>query len=196
MHPLIIIHKVKFYYSIGDCTLIKEVDNLSPEIASKKDSERNGRNDTRRSLKCTSASILIVLAMICSAVAVVGFSDSSDATSEGDEDPNDPINGGTHWAISGDTLTISKTTGSGKVGCYASDYPRTPWQGFRGTTLIIEEGVTEIGTYAFYDLDGLTSVTLPNSLTTIKNSAFSNCDSLESITIPDNVELRSEVFER
>ena len=74
---------------------------MSPEIASKKDSERNGRNDTRCSFKCSCASILIVLAMICSAVAVVGFSDSSDADSEGDD-------GDIHWAITGDTLTITR----------------------------------------------------------------------------------------
>lgn len=150
---------------------------------------------TSRSFRYTCASILIALTMICSVVVVIGFSDSSDADSEGDEDPSDPINGGTHWVISGDTLTISKTTGSGKIGCYASDYPRAPWGGFRGTTLIIEEGVTEIGTYAFYEMSGLTSVSLPNSLTRIRNSAFNNCDGLESITIPGNVgKLGSETF--
>ena len=47
--------------------------------------------------------------------------------------------------------------------------------------------VTEIGTMAFYMLDDLTSVILPNSIRRIADSAFDNCYDLESITIPDEV---------
>ena len=47
--------------------------------------------------------------------------------------------------------------------------------------------VTSIGKYAFYDCDGLTSITIPNSVTSIGDCAFSYCRGLTSITIPNSV---------
>ena len=47
--------------------------------------------------------------------------------------------------------------------------------------------VTYIGRYAFKNRDGLTSVTIPNSVTSIESEAFYDCDGLTDITLPDNV---------
>ena len=47
--------------------------------------------------------------------------------------------------------------------------------------------VTAIGSYAFNDCSGLTSVTIPDSVTSIGSYAFSGCSSLTSVTIPDSV---------
>ena len=47
--------------------------------------------------------------------------------------------------------------------------------------------VTSIGSSAFRDCTGLTSVTIPNSVTSIGTNAFQNCSGLASITIPDSV---------
>ena len=47
--------------------------------------------------------------------------------------------------------------------------------------------VTSIGEGAFYDCDGLTSVTIPNSVTSIGRSAFSLCSGLTSVEIPSSV---------
>ena len=48
-------------------------------------------------------------------------------------------------------------------------------------------GITSIGDFAFSYCDGLTSVTIPDSVTSISNAAFWSCKGLTNITIPDNV---------
>ena len=47
--------------------------------------------------------------------------------------------------------------------------------------------VTSIGSYAFFDNSGLTSVTIPNSVTSIGSGVFRGCSGLTSITIPNSV---------
>jgi len=89
------------------------------------------------------------------------------------------------WNIDNGTLTIS---GEGAMPDY--DYPDyAPWYQYREfiSTVIIENGVTTIGVYAFYFCYAIESITISNSVTTIGNNAFSSCMTLESITIPNNV---------
>ena len=47
--------------------------------------------------------------------------------------------------------------------------------------------VTSIGSSAFYNCDGLTSVTISDSVTKIGYGAFMNCSGLTSVTMPDSV---------
>ena len=55
------------------------------------------------------------------------------------------------------------------------------------TDLVIPNGVTTIGKYAFYGCSSLTSVTIPNSVTSICDNAFRDCSGLTSIEIPNSV---------
>ncbi|MBR2904003.1 MAG: leucine-rich repeat domain-containing protein [Clostridia bacterium] len=59
--------------------------------------------------------------------------------------------------------------------------------GKTATTFIVSDAVTSIGSYAFEDCDGLTSVTIGKSVTSIGAYAFARCSSLTSIVIPDSV---------
>jgi len=53
------------------------------------------------------------------------------------------------------------------------------------SSVVIPDGVTSIGDYAFYN-NNLKSVTIPSSVTSIGRSAFYN-NNLESVVIPDGV---------
>ncbi|MDR1179554.1 MAG: leucine-rich repeat domain-containing protein [Spirochaetales bacterium] len=54
-------------------------------------------------------------------------------------------------------------------------------------TMIIPEGVTEIGSCTFRGCSTLTSVTLPSTFEKIGGDAFSGCSALTTIVIPDSV---------
>lgn len=47
--------------------------------------------------------------------------------------------------------------------------------------------MTTIGSYAFSDCSGLTTINIPNSVTTIEDNAFKNCSGLTTINIPNSV---------
>ena len=96
------------------------------------------------------------------------------------------------WSLSNGTLTIS---GNGAMNDfnYSTSHPYTtkesPWYSARASIkrVVINSGVTSIGSSAFFGCSSLTSVTIPNSVTNIGDSAFYNCTGLTSVTIPNSV---------
>ncbi len=84
------------------------------------------------------------------------------------------------WTLTEDgLLTIS---GTGEMTDY--DYTGGPWRS-RPQQVVIEDGVTSIGDYAFANCSNLESITIPDSVTSIGKRTFSFCSSLTSITIEE-----------
>ncbi len=63
----------------------------------------------------------------------------------------------------------------------------TVFYGSTITSIVIPEGVTSIGSGAFWHCKSLSDVTLPSTLTTIESYAFNDCQALETIDIPESV---------
>ncbi|MBO4429375.1 MAG: leucine-rich repeat protein, partial [Clostridia bacterium] len=62
--------------------------------------------------------------------------------------------------------------------------------------LVIPEGVTSIGNYAFAYCEELTSVTFPSTLESIGDESFSYCRDLTSVTLPEGVsEIGQQAFQ-
>ncbi len=88
------------------------------------------------------------------------------------------------WTYCDGVLTIS---GTGEMADWFNNTANIPWYSYREsiTSLVIEDGVTTIGRYAFYNCSNLTSVTIPPSITLSGNEAFCNCYAIESLYITD-----------
>ena len=89
------------------------------------------------------------------------------------------------WTLAADgTLTIS---GSGAMKAYGIDGSPAAQKKDSVKKVVIEDGVTSIGNFAFFMCSNLISITIPSSVTSIGNSAFYNCPGLTSIEIPEGV---------
>ncbi|MBQ6862770.1 MAG: leucine-rich repeat protein [Clostridia bacterium] len=93
------------------------------------------------------------------------------------------------------TYTYNSTTkeliikGHGAMKDYVIDYEvgESPFLNTDICSVIIYDGVTTIGNYAFWGCDSLTNVTIPDSVTSIGAFAFAFCDSITNIIIPNSV---------
>ena len=95
------------------------------------------------------------------------------------------IEGNLTWKLYEDgTLNIS---GTGAMKDYDSDDSPATQKKDSVKKVVIEDDVTSIGDYAFWNCSNLTSITIPDSVTIIGNSAFNACSSLTSLTIPNSV---------
>ncbi|MBR0277757.1 MAG: leucine-rich repeat domain-containing protein, partial [Clostridia bacterium] len=78
--------------------------------------------------------------------------------------------------------------GTGDMANYTST-SNAPWYGYASDIekVVIRNGVTGIGKYAFFKCSKVTSITIPGSIKSIGYAAFYNCTNLTSITIPASV---------
>lgn len=120
--------------------------------------------------------VLTIVILICAMPYVSAFSDSGTF-------------GGCAWECDGNVLIIS-----GKGAMSNFDRVSAPW-GKNITEVVIEEGVTTVGQFAFADCKKLVSVSLPESLQIIRGNAFDGCTALKEITLPDALkEIETSAF--
>ncbi len=139
--------------------------------------------------KVLSLALCLVLAL--SLFAIVPMTASA---AEAELSPTGATSGKTGnctWSLDGTVLTIS---GNGSMGHYGASFGPTPW-GTAITRVVIKNGVTNIGNFAFLNCDKLSSVVIPGTVTVIGMHAFAGCKSMKSFTIPDTVtEVRASAF--
>ncbi len=84
---------------------------------------------------------------------------------------------------------LSGFRGKMTICCNVPDgtYSVYPFEGASFSEVKIVEGVTSIGSYAFYYQMGIKSINLPETLTMIGSCAFDLCTSLTSIELPKNL---------
>ena len=93
------------------------------------------------------------------------------------------------YSISDDGVLTISGTGAMNNFTYERDISDCPWHGVRYALkkIVVEDGVTSIGSCAFSFDAYVTDVTLPSSLKTIGRSAFLGCHGLTSVVIPEGV---------
>lgn len=93
------------------------------------------------------------------------------------------------WSVAGGVLTIS---GTGKMDNY--QFNAAPWDGTGYTSVVISNGITSIGNYAFSGSD-ITKVTIASTVKNIGVGAFRNCTKLTAVAVPTGVtEIRNLTF--
>ena len=86
------------------------------------------------------------------------------------------------WQLSGGTLTIS---GSGPMPDY-TDANMPPWYDSAEaiSRIVVAEGVTSVGSLAFYGCSTATGVSLGSTVTSIGDRAFKNCHAITYVGFP------------
>ena len=132
----------------------------------------------------------------CTALNAIGVPSSTAETYKATDnwkDYKDKIQGydgkcgsNVYYAYDSTTKTL-RIFGTGAMEDY--DVTNKPWQSYREdiTTVVINHGVTSIGSYAFEGCTSLKSVEIPDGVTSIGERAFAGCTSLESLEIPASV---------
>ena len=92
-------------------------------------------------------------------------------------------NSGPMWQYDSSTKTLI-ISGEGEV-TKPSDLP---WVNCDVEHIVIEQGITSIGSMLFNGLPGLKSVTMANTVTKIGSYAFENCKTLVTVSFSDNIE--------
>ena len=88
------------------------------------------------------------------------------------------------WSLKDGVLTVFGTV----MPDFSFESP-SPWESSAESirTVVIEDGMTNIGENAFASCHELSNVTIPDSVTVIGTSAFDFCDKLTEVAIPSHV---------
>ena len=127
-------------------------------------------------------SLILSVLMILSSFSVI--------TTISAKETNVVPTGATYSGTTGDcTWSFDESTGTLTISGNGEMDGNVSWCDYLSVikTVVIEDGVTTIGDFAFFSCSSLTSITIPDSVTSIGEAAFVGCSSLKSVTIPDGV---------
>ena len=101
---------------------------------------------------------------------------------------DDPVTGtcgdSVTWELNPATGTLT-VSGTGAM----TDYNwNSPFSDLDFSRLVIADGVTSIGAYAFEDCTALSDVSIADSVTSIGERAFFNCRALSAVSIPESAQ--------
>jgi hypothetical protein len=87
------------------------------------------------------------------------------------------------YSLNNGVLTIQSQ------GAIEKDGTKSPWydESDQITSIVLQEGVTEIGDSLFSNLTKLETVSFPDTLTDIGTNSFRGCSSLKSIELPSSL---------
>lgn len=124
-------------------------------------------------------SILLTLLLLLS-FAVTAYAAEND-TEGGDEPDGAYIGDGLNWMFADGALTIS---GEGEMADFEKE--PAPWYDLRDQIelVVIEDGVSYIGAYAFEDYDRIEEVKFGKDVKVLGKRSFAKCDGLTSIHLP------------
>lgn len=105
------------------------------------------------------------------------------------------------WSLDEEgTLTIKKNLNTENKNYSMPNYDAAsvkPWKQYlpQIISVVVEDGITNVGSYVFRNCTNLTNVSLPSSVTEIGKDSFASCTSLENVTIPNGVtSIQSNAF--
>ncbi|MCQ2450100.1 MAG: leucine-rich repeat domain-containing protein [Clostridia bacterium] len=118
---------------------------------------------------------VLCIVLLCTVLPLGAFTASADASGTFGDDMR--------WTLN-DTTKVLTISGNGAIPDNLSEFE---FYKSRFNTVVIGNGITRIGSYAFTYFDNITTVTLPETLKSIGSSAFYSCTSLKSVAIPNSV---------
>ncbi len=115
------------------------------------------------------------------------------------------IDGNVFWELRDNGILVLSGTGTmnnydyydSEYDEYHIEYTPSPWSKSSNKIqcVIIQEGITSIGDYAFEYCSCISDVIIPNSVTRIGKGAFYYCSSLKNISLPNSIiNIKDEAF--
>ena len=125
--------------------------------------------------------LFLSVALVLSLIVILSIISADDSDAESGKCGTD-----VYWDYTDHTLTIS---GTGSMNNYSPLMDTTPWKSYRSSikTVIIEDGVTSVGNYAFRDYNAITDVVIADSVTSLGPHSFGRCHGIKHLTMPISV---------
>ena len=129
-------------------------------------------------VKCSACGAVLVAQQM---IPALGTTDDSSVIVSG------TCNTNLKWTYNKETCTLI-ISGTGNMKNFTSTEAR-PWKSYLSEikSVIINDGVTHLGSNAFRNCSSLMYVSIPDSVTSMGSYVFYNCDALTSVVIPDSV---------